>query len=144
MGARTAVARAFTLHDSDRWHVSLEFSLAAIFPSRTCNLRGGGAAAQAGVSDPRYSGAWTRRFDKRGRVDLPHDWFLRFPAHLDFCWIDFGLGLFGIHPTSLPSSTLGTGRDHLLRVARHVCLHSDKLRSSQIQFFSRTPQACTT
>ena len=132
MGARTVVARAFTLHDSDRWHVSLEFSLAAIFPSRTCNLRGGGAAAQAGVSDPRYSGAWTRRFDKRGRVDLPHDWFLRFPAHLDFCWIDFGLGLFGIHPTSLPSSTLGTGRDHLLHVARHVCLHSDKLRSSQI------------
>src|SRR4029450_8894488 len=62
----TVVARAFTLHDSDRWHVSLEFSLAAIFPSRTCNLRGGGAAAQAGVSDPGYSGTWGRRGGEGG------------------------------------------------------------------------------
>ena len=106
--------------------------MAAIFSSRPGSLRGGGAAAQTGVSDLGYSGAWTRRFDERGRVYLPHDWFLRFPAHLDFCWIGFGVGLFGIHPTSLPFSALGTCRGHFLRFARHVCLHSDKLRSSQV------------
>ena len=44
MGARIALARALALHDSNRRPVSLEFSLAAIFPSRTGNLRGGGPA----------------------------------------------------------------------------------------------------
>ena len=58
MGARIAVARAFALHDSDRWPVPLEFSLVAIFPSRTGDLRGGSLASKAGVTDPGYSGAW--------------------------------------------------------------------------------------
>ena len=138
MGARTAVARAFALHDSDRRPVSLEFSMAAIFPSRPRDLRGGSPASKAGVTDPGYSGAWTCRFDKRRRVDLPHDWFVRFSAHLDFYWTGCGLVLFGVPAAQFRISLLGTRRDHVLRVARHVSLHSDKLRSSQLQFFSRT------
>ena len=101
MGARVAVDRAFAVHDSNRRSFSLEFSMAAIFPSRPRNLRGGGAPAQAGVRDSRYSGAWTRRFDELCRVDLSQDWFVRFSTYLDFSWIGFGLGLFGIPPASL-------------------------------------------
>ena len=84
MGARIAVARAFTLHDSDRRPVPLEFSLAPIFPSRTGDLRGGSLASKAGVTDPGYSGAWTCRLDRRRSVDLPHDWLVRFSAHVGF------------------------------------------------------------
>ena len=83
MGARIALDRAFALHDSNHRSVPLEFSMATIFPSCPRNLRGGGAEAQARVSDPGYSGAWTHRVDERYRVSLPHDWFVRFPAHLD-------------------------------------------------------------
>ena len=101
MGTRIALNRARVLHDSNGWTVSLEFSMAAIFPSRPRNLRGGGAPAQAGVRDSRYSGAWTRRFDELCRVDLSQDWFVRFSTHLDVSWIGFGLGLFGIPPASL-------------------------------------------
>ena len=138
MGARTPLASAVALHDSNRRPVPLEFSMAAIFSSRPSSLRGGGAAAQTGVSDPGYSGAWTRRFDKRGRVDLPHAWFLRFPAHLDFCWIAFGLGLFGIFPTQFRFSILDASRDHVLRLPRHISLRSNELWSAALQFFSRT------
>ena len=99
MGTGIALDRAFALHDSNRRPVPLEFSLAAIFPSGPGDLRGGGLAFKAGVTDPGYSGAWARRFGKRRRVDLPHNWFGRFSAHLDFYWIGCGLGLFGIFPT---------------------------------------------
>src|SRR5512144_883810 len=98
MGAPIAVGRAFTLHDSDRRHVPLEFSLAAIFPSRTGDLRGGSLASKAGITDAGYSGAWTCRLDKRRSAHLPHSWLLRFAAQLDFDWTRWGLGLFGIFP----------------------------------------------
>ena len=107
MGARIALARALALHDSNRRPVSLEFSLAAIFSSRPGDLRGGGAAFKAGVTDPGYSGAWPRRFDKRRRVDLPYGWFVRFSAHLDFSWIGCGLDLFGIPATRFRISISG-------------------------------------
>ena len=107
MGARIALARALALHDSNRRPVSLEFSLAAIFPSRTGNLRGGGPAFKAGVTEPGYSGAWACRFGKRRRVDLPYNWFVRFSAHLDFYWIGCGLDLFGIPATRLRFSIVG-------------------------------------
>ncbi len=57
MGTRIAVGRAFTLHDSDRGPVSLEFSLAPIFPSRPGDLRGGSFASKAGVTDSSYKAA---------------------------------------------------------------------------------------
>src|SRR5215472_19026269 len=107
MGTRIAAARAFALHDSNCRFVSLEFSLAAIVPSRFRNLRCRGIAVQAGVADSGYGGVWTRRFDERRRVNLPHDWFVRFPVHLDFSWINFGLGLFGIPAASLEFSSMG-------------------------------------
>ena len=99
MGIGTAVDRAFTVYDSDRRLVSLEFSMAAVLPSRPGNLRGGSAPAQTGVRDSRHSGAWTRRFGGRCRADLSQEWFVRFSAHLDFSRIDCGLGLFGIPVT---------------------------------------------
>ena len=99
MGTGTAVDRAFAVHDSDRRSLPLEFSMAAIFPSRPRNLRGGSAPAQTGVRDSRHSGAWTRRFGGRCRADLSQEWFVRFSAHLDFYRIDCGLGLFGIPAT---------------------------------------------
>ncbi len=103
MGARIAVARALALHDSDRWPVSLEFSLAAIFPSRTGDLRGGSLASKAGVTDPGYSGAWTCRLDRRRSVDLPHDRVVRFAAHLDFYWTRCGLGVFRSSCCAVPN-----------------------------------------
>ena len=142
MGARIAVARAFALHDSDRRHVSLEFSLAAIFPSRTGDLRGGSLASKAGVTDPGYSGAWTCRLDRRRSIDLPRDRVLRFAAQLDSDWTRCGLVVFRVPAARFRISLLGTRRDHVLRVARHVSLRSDELWSSALQFFSRTRQTC--
>ena len=137
MGTRIAHNRAPPLHDSNGWPVSLEFSLAALFPSRTGDLRGGSPAFKAGVTDPGYSGAWARRFGERRRVDLPYNWFVRFSAHLDCYWTGCGLGLFGIPATQLRFSIVGVRGDHILRLSRHVSLPPDKLRSAEIQFFSR-------
>ena len=138
MGARIALNRASTLHDSNGWPVSLEFSLAALFPSRTGDLRGGSLASKAGVTDPGYSGAWTCRLDRRRSVDLPHSWRVRFSAHLDCYWTGCGLGLFGIFPTQFRFSIVDGRRDHVLRLPRHISLRSDELWSATLQFFSRT------
>ena len=138
MGARTVVARAFTLHDSDRRHVSLEFSLAALFPSRLGDLRGGSLASTTGITGAGYSGAWICRLDKRRSVDFPYDRFVRFAAQLDYYWIGCGVVLFGVPAARFRISLLGTCHHHLLRIARHVSLHPDKLWSSQIQFFPGT------
>src|SRR4029077_8772266 len=142
MGARIALASAVALHDSNRRPVPLEFSMVAIFPSRPRNLCGGGPAFKAGVTDPGYSGACARRFGMRRRVDLPYNRFGRFSAQLGFYWIGCDLGLFGIFFTQFRFSIVDARRDHVLRVTRHVSLHPDKRRSSQIQFFSRAAQTC--
>ena len=142
MGARIAVARAFTLHDSDRWHVPLEFSLAPIFPSCTGDLCGGGLAFKAEVIDPSYSGAEACRLDKCHRVDLPHERFVRFAAQLDSDWTRCRLVVFRVAAARFRISLLGTRRDHVLCVARYVSLRSDQLWSAALQFFSRTPQTC--
>ena len=138
MGARIALNRAPALHDSNGWPVSLEFSLAALFPSRTGDLRGGSLASKAGVADPGYSGAWTSRLDRRRSVDLPHSWRVRFSAHLDCYWTGCGLGLFGIFPTQFRFSVVDARRDHVLRLPRHISLRSDEPWSAALQFLSRT------
>ena len=138
MGARIAVARAFILHDSDRRPVPLEFSLAAIFPSRTGDLRCGSLASKAGVTDPGYSGAWTCRLDRRRSVDLPYNRFVRFSAHLDSDWTGCGLGLFRVLPAQFRFSIVDARRDHVLRLPRHISLRSDERWSAPLQFFSRT------
>src|SRR5262245_48324477 len=125
MGTCIAFGRACALHDSNSRLVPLEFSMATIFPSCLGSLCGGSAAAQAGFSDPGYGGAWPCYFDERCRIYLSHNWFVRFPAHLDFSWIGLGLGLFGTPATSLGVSPLDSRRDYILRVARHVSLHPD-------------------
>src|SRR5215211_2912175 len=137
MGARTAAARAFALHDSHCWHVPLEFSLAAPFPSRTGDLCGGSLASKAAVTDAGYSGAWACRFGKRRRVHLLYNWFASFSAHLDFGWIGCALGLFGTPATPLRFSIVAARGDHILRLNRHISLPPDELRSADLQFFSR-------
>jgi len=126
MGTRIALASAVALHDSNRRPVPLEFSMAAIFPSRPRNLCGGGPAFKAGVTDPGYSGACARRLGKRRRVDLPYNRFGRFSAHLDFYWIGCDLGLFGIFPTQFRFSIVDARRDHVLRLPHHISLRSDE------------------
>src|SRR4249920_2053727 len=114
MGALITVACAFTLHDSDRRPVPLEFSLAPIFPSRTGDLRGGSFASKAGLTDPSYCGAWTCRLDRRRSVDLPHERVLRFAAHLDSDWTRCGLVVFRVPAARFRISLLGTRRDYVL------------------------------
>src|SRR3954464_11536353 len=96
MGARIAVGRAPTVHDSDRGSVPLEFSLAPIFQSHTGDLRRRSLASKAGVTDPGHSGAWTCRLDRPRSVGLPHDWLLRFAAQLDCDWTGCGLVVFRV------------------------------------------------
>src|SRR5215216_2469491 len=137
MGARLAVSRTPALHDSDRRPVPLEFSLVAILASDPRDLRGRGVAVQARVCDSTCSGACAPCVDERYRVHFPRTWFVRFPAHLDSSWIGLSLDLFGVPVTPLQFSTLDVRGDHFLRAARDISLRPDKLRSSQVQFFSR-------
>ena len=132
MGACIAPARASALHDANRRPVPLEFSMAAMFSSDSCNLRGGGPAFKAGVTEPGYSCAGTRRFDERRRIGLPYGWFVRFSAHLDFHRTGCGLVLVRIPVTQFQISTVVARCRHILRVTRDVSLHADKPRSSQI------------
>jgi hypothetical protein len=80
MGARIAFARASALHDSNRWLVSLEFSLAAIISSDPRDLRCGDIAHGGAVKDCSYHCACPSRFDRDPSVNLPNGWFLRFAA----------------------------------------------------------------
>ena len=64
---------------------------------------------------------------------------LRFAAQLDSDWTGCGLVVFRVPAARFRISLLGTRRDYVLRVARHVSLRSDELWSSALQFFSRTP-----
>src|SRR4029079_16163846 len=139
MGARTAVARAFTLHDSDRRDVPLEFSLAAIFSSHTGIVRGGSFAFQVGVGEPGYGGPWTCRLFRCRGVDLRHDWWIRFPPHLDSDWTGCFVVVFRARIARFRISLLDTCRDHVLRLPCHLSLHSNELRSAALQLFSRTP-----
>ena len=110
----------------------MEFSLAAIFSSRISGLFGVGFAFNAALTGPGSRGAWTRRFDKPRRIDLPYNWFVRFSAHFDFYWIGCGLGLFGIPATQLRFSFLGARGNYILRPSCHVSLPPDKLQSAAI------------
>src|SRR6476620_7052333 len=138
MGARTALAGAVALPDSNRRPVPLEFSMAAIFPSRSRNLCGGGPAFKAAVTDPGHAGACASRFGKRRCVDLPYNRFGRFSVHLDFYWVGCDLGLFGIFPTQFRFSIVDARRDHVLRLPHHISLRSYERWSAALQFFSRT------
>ena len=101
MGTHTAFRCTVALHGSNGRSVPLEFSLDAIFPSHSRNLRSGGAAFKARVPDPGYNCAGARPFDERRHVGLPYGWILRFSTHLDLYWIGCGLVLFGIPVTQL-------------------------------------------
>src|SRR6266536_2584990 len=86
MGVSPALGRALTLDASHRWAFPLEFPLAAFFLFASGNLRSGSAAFRAGVTDPGYSGARSRRFDGYRNVRTARNWHLRFPSDMDFTW----------------------------------------------------------
>src|SRR5436309_553706 len=138
MGTGVAVRFAFALYDSNGRTVSLEFSLAAILSSSPGDLRGGGTAHGIAVNDCSYDRAYPGRSDSNRCVYLPDGWFLCFSAWLDFSWIGRRLVFVGITRTPFQISTVAAGCNHILHAPGNVSLHPDKLRSSAIQFFSRT------
>ena len=113
----------------------MEFSLAAILSSNSGDLRGGGAAHGIAVNDCSYDRAYPGRSDGNRCVYLPDVWFLRFSAWLDFSWIGRRLVFVGIARTPFQISTVDARRDHVCRVAGHLSLHPDKLRSSADTIF---------
>src|SRR6266542_499100 len=84
MGVSPALGRALTLDASHRWAFPLEFPLAAFFLFASGSLRSGSAASAAGVTDPGYRGARSRRFDGSRNVRPARNWHLRFPSDMDF------------------------------------------------------------
>ena len=94
MGARTAVARAFTLHDSDRWHVPLEFSLAAIFSSVLAICAAEALRLKPGSPTPATAalglvvliGVAALIFHTAGSYALPLTWILIGLAAVWFCF----------------------------------------------------------
>ena len=137
MGARIALNRASALHDSNRWPVSLEFSLAALFPSGLAICAAEALRLKPGSPTPAttalglvvLTGAATLIFHTAGdmlfrSLGLLVDW-LRFGFVWNFSY-------------AVPILDRGPPRDHVLRVSRHISLRSDELRSPALQFFSRT------
>src|SRR3982751_2032765 len=106
MGARIAAPCAFSVHDSDSRDVPLEFSLAAIFASRACDLRGGSLAPKAEISDAGYCGSCACCVDSRHSIDLPRDRPLRFATQIDFDWTGCGLVVSRVPGARLGSSLL--------------------------------------
>ena len=96
MGARIAVARAFTLHDADRRPVPLEFSLAAVFSFSSRDLRGRSVASATeiirllpgygGKADSGYRGALARHRYRHRDANPAYGWVVRFPSHMDLSW----------------------------------------------------------
>src|ERR1700757_3886946 len=132
MGARIAVARAPALRDSNRRLVSLEFSMAAIFPPGPRDLRGGAATDSIAIDHRSCHCAWPGHCDGYRSLNLSHRRHLCFSANMDLYRTSCGLVWFRIPATQVRISLVGTHADYVLRVARHVSLHPDKLRSSQI------------
>src|SRR6266513_3711656 len=91
MGACTAVARAFALHDSNRRPVPLEFSMAAIFSSRSRNLRGGGATEGIAIDHRSPVCAWPDRCDRNRSRNVSHTRHLCVSANVDLYRASGGL-----------------------------------------------------
>src|SRR5262245_15468240 len=138
MGSDLALDCALALHDSNSRPVPLEFSMAPIFPSRPRNLCGGGAADSIAIIDRSCHCACLGCSHRHRSFNLPHSWRLRFSAHMDLCRTHCSLVLFRTSVTQFRISAVGASCDDILYFARDVSLHPDKLRSSEIQFFSRT------
>src|SRR6266849_8962488 len=147
MGAGLARACARARDATSRGAVSVEFSLASIFPSHSRNLRGRSAAnlagygvdsPMAGLIDTGYNSARTRYLDSPNDVDLSNGRPLCFSVDLDFAWARGALVFFGASFTQFRTWRMGTGGDHISRVSFDIFLHPAELRCPEIQSVART------
>ena len=148
MGAGLARACARARDATSRGAVSVEFSLASIFPSHSRNLRGRSAAnlawygvvdsPMAGVIDTGYNSARTRYLDSPNDVDLSNWRPLCFSVDLDFARARRALVFFGASFTQFRTWRMGTGGDHISRVSFDIFLHHAERRCPEIQSVART------
>src|SRR5437870_8722895 len=147
MGAGLARACARASDATSRGAVSVEFSLASIFPSHSRNLRGRSAAnlawcgvdsPVAGVIDTGYNSARTGYLDSPNDVDLSNWRPLCSSVDLDFARARRALVFFGASFTQFRTWRMGTGGDHISRVSCDIFLHPAELRCPEIQSVART------
>ena len=98
MGACLTLARALALNDSNGGPFPVEFSVVAVFPSCSRDLRGRSAASEVRISYPGYSGARSRSSNRYRHVDLARSRLLRFSVDLDFPRLRGDLVPFGAFP----------------------------------------------
>src|SRR5207247_9717 len=142
MGVSPAADCAVAVHDAYCGPFSVELSLAAIFSLSSCDLRGGSAANDAQASDRGYIAACHRPVNRCRHADFPDERFLFFSLDYDPHRARWSFVSFRISIPQFRDSVLGSGRDHVLRIACYVFLHSHKRRCAEIQFCSRAAQTC--
>src|SRR5207247_10173646 len=137
MGADLARACARARDATSRGAVSVEFSLASIFPSHSRSLRGRSAAnlawygadsPMAGVIDTGYNSARTRYLDSPNDVHLSNGRPLRFSVDLDFSRARRALLLFGASFTQFRTWRMATGSVQISGISFDICLQSAALR----------------
>src|SRR4029077_19784529 len=115
----------------------LEFSLAAIVPSNSRDLRGRSAATGAAVSPERFWGGYNCAraccVNRDHHVDPTSRWSLRLSINLDFSRDLCCVGCLGIFCPARIDAEMGTGMYYLRCAARDLFLHSTKLRCAEIQ-----------
>src|SRR4030095_2041642 len=137
MGARIALNRAFALYDSNYRSVPLEFSMAAIFPSYSRNLRGGGAAEKVAIKNRSSHCVRLGHCCRDRRFNVPHGKHLRVSAYMDLYRLGCSLVVLRIFVRQFRIWTVAPCGGHILCVSGDLSVYPDKRRSSQIQFFSR-------
>ena len=147
MGACLTLARALALNDSNGGPFPVEFSVVAVFPACSRDLRGRSAAnlagygvdsPMAGLIDTGYNSARTHYLDSPNDVDLSNGRPLCFSVDLDFAWARGALVFFGASFTQFRTWRMGTGGDHISRVSFDIFLHPAELRCPEIRSVART------
>src|SRR5262245_23056757 len=142
MGAGLTPGRALAHNATNARTVSVEFSLVAFFSFDPCVVCSGGVAVvsrfeKARIYDPGRSRTWTRGFDGDCNVRVAGGRLLSISIGLDSCRTRCALVLVGISTTRFWISAMRSCYDHVLRFPGDISLHPDKLRCSDVQFFSR-------
>src|SRR6266481_3670125 len=137
MGLNLTLARTLTRHASDRRCFPLEFSLAAIVPSDSRDLRGRSAATDSAVIPERFRGGSNRAraccVNRDHNVDPACRWSLRLSINLDSSRDLCRVGCLGIFRPARIDAEVGAGMYYLHYAARDLFLHSTKLRRAEIQ-----------
>src|SRR5207249_12126047 len=141
MGADLARACARARDATSRGAVSVEFSLASIFPSHSRSLRGRSAAnlawygadsPMAGVIDTGYNSARTRYLDSPNDVHLSNERPLRFSVDLDFYRARRALVFFEGYFTQFGFCRVVSDSDHFSGVSFVLFVHSSELHCPYI------------